>query len=90
MLQVKYWITHNEPYETCWSAYGKGEDAPGLTDHPDTYPYTCAHTIILSHAKVWHTYNDNFRAQQKGRLFTRLNVDGGKSLYHVLWIGRWR
>ena len=66
--KVKWWITHNEPYETCWSAYGLGEDAPGFKDHPGTYPYLCAHNIIRSHAAVWHMYDKEFRATQNGEL----------------------
>lgn len=65
--QVKHWITHNEPYETCWSAYGLGEDAPGFKDNPGTYPYRCAHNLIKSHAAVWHMYDKEFRPTQKGK-----------------------
>ena len=69
LLQVKYWLTHNEPFETCWSAYGLGEDAPGYKDHPGTYPYICTHNIIKSHAAVWHLYDTQFRSSQTGTCF---------------------
>ena len=65
---MKYWITHNEPHETCWAGYGSGYGAPGRTSAPGSEPYMCAHNIIKSHAAVWHAYNDKFRKTQKGEL----------------------
>ena len=65
-LKVKWWITHNEPHETCEQGYGWGTFAPGYNKHPGTETYLCAHNIIKSHAAAWHLYNKKYREQQQG------------------------
>ncbi|XP_067935078.1 cytosolic beta-glucosidase-like [Watersipora subatra] len=79
--KVKLWLTHNEPFETCWSAYGLGEDAPGYSDHPGTYPYQCAHNLIKSHATVWHLYNIRYRPSHHGKVGITLNVEWKEPKY---------
>lgn len=61
---VKYWITFNEPKQTCHEGYGIAEKAP-LIKSPQA-EYLCTHHVLLSHSKVWHLYNDNFRKTQNG------------------------
>lgn len=70
--QVPLWITFNEPFVVCWLGYGIGNHAPGKNDAPGVDPYKCAHNIIKSHAKAWHTYNDTYRAAQMGGCVTQL------------------
>ncbi|XP_060532760.1 myrosinase 1-like [Cylas formicarius] len=65
--QVKYWVTVNEPKSTCMWGYGTGIQAPGLTLIGDGV-YTCAHNILLAHAKAWHVYDTEFRSQQGGKV----------------------
>lgn len=64
--RVKYWITFNEPYNTCHQGYGNVMKAPALnmTGFAD---YLCTHTVLKAHAKVYHLYNDTYKATQKGR-----------------------
>lgn len=65
-MQVKHWITFNEPWVICWMGYGSAEYAPGIKD-PAVTPYRCGHNIIRSHAKAFDTYNMRYRSLQKGK-----------------------
>ncbi|XP_060532762.1 myrosinase 1-like [Cylas formicarius] len=64
---VKYWMTINEPTSTCGMGYSMGLYAPGYT-LIDGGMYQCAYVTLLAHAKAWHVYNDEFRAQQGGKV----------------------
>ena len=64
-VQVKYWITFNEPFVISWAGYGAGNFAPGIKE-PATLPYRVTHNIIKSHTEVWHLYNDKYKQRQKG------------------------
>ena len=68
ILQIKYWITHNEPWVIAFLGYGVGTKAPGKRDKPGYDPYTVGHNLIRSHAEAWHVYDDEFRALQKGEM----------------------
>ena len=68
VLQVKLWLTFNEPWVVCWVGYGVGAHAPGKKDQPGEDPYKCAHNVIKSHAKAWHTYDRKYRSAQNGNL----------------------
>ncbi|XP_013010007.1 beta-klotho [Cavia porcellus] len=65
--RVKYWITIHNPYLVAWHGYGTGIHAPGERGDIATV-YTVGHNLIKAHAKVWHTYNRNFRPAQRGWL----------------------
>ncbi len=65
LLQVKHWLTFNEPFVFVWLGYGEGTNAPGIRQ-PDTYPYLTAHNVIKAHAAAWHAYNNDFRHIQNG------------------------
>ncbi|XP_056648737.1 myrosinase 1-like [Diorhabda sublineata] len=59
---VKYWFTFNEPYEVCiWDGAEKA--------------YNCAANLLKAHAKIWHMYNEEFRATQQGKLSMVLNLN---------------
>ncbi|XP_006820734.1 cytosolic beta-glucosidase-like [Saccoglossus kowalevskii] len=64
---VKRWITFNEPSIFAKAGHEHGVHAPGLK-HQGTTVYRVAHTIIKAHAKVWHTYDNKYRASQKGQV----------------------
>ncbi|XP_062537023.1 myrosinase 1-like [Armigeres subalbatus] len=65
--RVRYWITHNEPYDFCVEGYGYGTDGP-MVHAPGVGEYLCAHHVLLSHAAVYHLYDDNYRQDQHGKI----------------------
>ncbi|XP_033115908.1 lactase-like protein [Anneissia japonica] len=72
--RVKFWITFNEPWIVSLLGYGAGTWPPGITE-PGTTVYIVTHNIIKSHAKAWHTYDDNYRESQDGLIGITLNSD---------------
>lgn len=75
---VKYWLTFNEPKQTCLGGYADGSKAPAL-QNPGTAEYQCTHNVLKSHAKAWHIYDTEFRATQNGKagesIFKRFHED---------------
>ncbi|XP_069695501.1 myrosinase 1-like isoform X2 [Periplaneta americana] len=69
--RVKWWITFNEPPFVSGYATAKGH-AP-CVNQPGIGDYLAAHTILLSHAKVYHLYDRIFRAKQQGKVGITLN-----------------
>lgn len=63
--RVKMWSTFNEPYSICNYGYGATTLAPSLASR-GLAEYQCAHNLLKAHAKVYHMYNDTFRATQRG------------------------
>lgn len=61
---VKYWITFNEPKQTCHDGYGDG-GAPPLIRNAAA-EYMCSHHVLLAHAEAYHLYDSTFREKQKG------------------------
>ncbi|XP_070575696.1 cytosolic beta-glucosidase-like [Ptychodera flava] len=74
--KVKLWITFNEPYVFTKVGYETGIHAPGLK-HQGTTVYRAAHNVLKAHAKAWHTYNERYRATQKGKCGITLNCSWG-------------
>lgn len=66
MLQVKYWITINEPWVAAFISYGTKRHPPALNS-PAELPYQAAHNILKAHAKVWHLYDKTYRPTQNGK-----------------------
>lgn len=62
---VKYWVTFNEPKQPCYYGYGVGFLAPGHSRR-GLGEYICSHNMLKAHAKAYHIYDKEFRAQQKG------------------------
>ncbi|XP_047003944.1 myrosinase 1-like [Schistocerca americana] len=72
--RVKWWITFNEPtiFAGGYTTSGgtpPSQNAPGIGD------YLTYYTVINAHARVWHLYNDTYRATQQGRVGIVLNSE---------------
>ncbi|XP_053479026.1 lactase-like b [Ictalurus furcatus] len=75
--RVKHWITFNNPWSVAVEGYETGEHAPGLK-LKGTGAYRAAHHIIKAHAKVWHTYDSQWRHNQNGLVGISLSGDWGE------------
>ncbi|XP_057658662.1 myrosinase 1-like [Diorhabda carinulata] len=64
---VKYWITFNEPRQTCMGGYGYGYYPPAIHSE-GLLEYVCAHNLLRAHARAWHVYNNEFRSTQGGKI----------------------
>jgi len=72
--RVKTWITFNEPREITLGGYEIGYKAPGLT-LSGTGTYNTTLTVLVSHAKAYHLYQNKYKESQKGRVGISLNCD---------------
>ncbi|KFP97123.1 Lactase-phlorizin hydrolase, partial [Haliaeetus albicilla] len=72
--RVKFWITFNEPQVIAWFGYGAGTFPPNVND-PGSAPYRVAHILLKAHARVYHTYDDKYRASQGGVIALCPNID---------------
>lgn len=59
--RVKYWCTVNEPKEICL-VY---DVLYNHTGYPD---YLCAKNVLMSHAKVYHMYDEEYRPKYNGTI----------------------
>ncbi|XP_069481115.1 lactase-like protein isoform X1 [Ambystoma mexicanum] len=75
--RVKHWITFSNPWSVAVEGYETGEHAPGYRLR-GTGAYKAAHHIIKAHAKVWHTYNKQWRSKQRGMVGISLTSDWGE------------
>lgn len=69
---VKYWFTINEALTFCVTGYDEKDTSFNMIGAPAANSsgigeYLCAHNILKAHAKVWHIYDKEFRAKQKGK-----------------------
>ncbi|XP_063993310.1 myrosinase 1-like [Diachasmimorpha longicaudata] len=64
---VKFWTTVNEPNNYCEQSYAGSKQAPGM-DLPFFANYLCLHNLLKAHARVYQVYNEEFRAEQKGKI----------------------
>lgn len=69
--QIKFWITHNEPWCVSILGYTTGEQAPGYRKDPGYAPYIVAHNLLLSHGKVVKYYRQNY----DGKIGLTLNTN---------------
>ncbi|XP_049791638.1 myrosinase 1-like [Schistocerca nitens] len=72
--RVKFWITFNEPPAIVSGYANQGgaapsQPAPGIGD------YLAAHTLIKAHARVYHMYQEQYKATQQGYVGITLNSD---------------
>ncbi|XP_049837166.1 myrosinase 1-like [Schistocerca gregaria] len=62
--RVKWWITFNEPVIIVWGyaipGMPPGLPATGVGD------YLATRTLVKAHARVWHLYDEQYRATQNG------------------------
>ncbi|XP_018573477.2 lactase-phlorizin hydrolase [Anoplophora glabripennis] len=64
---VKYWLTFNEPKQTCLYGYSLGIFPPAIAS-PGIGEYICTHHVLKAHARTWHIYDQEFRATQNGQV----------------------
>ncbi|XP_047004630.1 myrosinase 1-like [Schistocerca americana] len=63
--RVKWWITFNEPAAFCYGYANMYSHAPSMPN-PGIGDYLTAHTVLKSHARVYHLYQDQYKATQQG------------------------
>ena len=68
-MQVKWWITINDPHSISYGYSEPHSFAPGVNGTAVGY-YLAAHTLIKSHARVYRLYEKEFRNSQRGKLRT--------------------
>lgn len=71
--RVKFWMTFNEPLYVSQLGYGSGAFPPNVQD-PGWAPYRVSHALIKAHARVYHTYDEKYRQEQKGVISLNLNT----------------
>lgn len=64
--RVKYWVTFNEPMQTCLEGYGGTYRAPALNRH-GIAEYLCTHNLLKSHASVYHLFDKTYRHLLDGK-----------------------
>ncbi|XP_050670747.1 myrosinase 1-like [Leptidea sinapis] len=65
--KVKYWVTFNEPMQTCIEGYGGTYRAPALNRH-GIAEYLCTHNLLKAHASVYHLFNRQYRPLYGGKI----------------------
>lgn len=65
--KVKYWVTFNEPMQTCLEGYGGTYRAPLLNRH-GIAEYLCAHNVLKAHANVYHLFDKQYRSNNGGNI----------------------
>lgn len=71
--RVKFWMTFNEPWCSAVLGYSSGIFPPNVQD-PGSLSYKVSHVIIKAHARVYHTYDEKYRQEQKGVISLSLNT----------------
>ena len=65
--RVKYWFTIHEPQIFAILGYGGKSLAPAH-DEPICAPYLAMHHLLQAHAEAYHTYADEFKGRQAGKV----------------------
>lgn len=65
--KVKYWVTFNEPMQTCLEGYGGTYRAPALNRHGYA-EYLCTHNLLKAHANVYHLFDKQYRPMFGGNI----------------------
>nr|BAF94233.1 Lct [Rattus norvegicus] len=71
--RVKFWMTFNEPWCHVVLGYSSGIFPPSVQE-PGWLPYKVSHIVIKAHARVYHTYDEKYRSEQKGVISLSLNT----------------
>lgn len=69
---VKYWLTFNEPYQSCHDGYGYQSAAPGLYSPGDGI-YQCSYVLLKAHARAYKVYDEEFRSKYNGQVAMVIN-----------------
>ncbi|XP_025830276.1 myrosinase 1-like [Agrilus planipennis] len=72
--RVQYWLTFNEPFQTCVFAYGDLMLAPalGISGIAD---YLCGHNLLKAHAAVYRLYNTTYKPKYKGKIGISISAE---------------
>ncbi|XP_018320185.1 myrosinase 1-like [Agrilus planipennis] len=72
--RVKYWLTFNEPFQTCMFSYGDTRLAPalGMSGIAD---YLCGHNLLKAHAAAYHLYNTTYRSKYEGKIAISISAE---------------
>lgn len=65
--KVPYWVTFNEPMQTCLEGYGGTYRAPALNRH-GIAEYLCTHNLLKAHANVYHLFDKQYRPMYGGKM----------------------
>lgn len=65
---VKWWVTFNEPKQTCAGGYDSGGISPQDRLQSGIGGYICAHNLLRAHAKTYRLYDEKYRATQNGKV----------------------
>ncbi|XP_060524406.1 myrosinase 1-like [Cylas formicarius] len=71
---ITYWVTHNEPQQTCEKGYGIGGVPPNIASS-GLQSYTCAHHLLLSHGETYQLYRQKYYDRQKGKISMVIDTD---------------
>ncbi|XP_012267796.2 myrosinase 1-like [Athalia rosae] len=63
---VDIFVTINEPEMLCFDEPVNSSEATARGLANDVASYLCVHNALKAHAKVWHMYDENYRATQGG------------------------
>eukprot|EP00079_Xenopus_tropicalis_P017525 XP_004917683.1 PREDICTED: lactase-phlorizin hydrolase-like [Xenopus tropicalis] len=80
--RVKFWMTFNQPHSIVTAGYGLGVFPPEVKDDPGSAPYRVAHNLLKVHARVYHTYDQQYRASQGGVISLSLNTEWAEPKDH--------
>ncbi|CAO2636691.1 Lactase/phlorizin hydrolase, partial [Lemmus lemmus] len=72
--RVKFWMTFNEPLYMVLFGYSSGVFPPNVQD-PGWAPYRVSHILLKAHARVYHTYDEKYRQEQRGVISLNLNTN---------------
>nr|BAB91145.1 beta-glucosidase [Neotermes koshunensis] len=72
--RVKLWLTFNEPL-TFMDGYASEIGMAPSINTPGIGDYLAAHTVIHAHARIYHLYDQEFRAEQGGKVGISLNIN---------------
>lgn len=65
LVQVKYWVTVNEPSVLCQYGYGSDTMIPAL-NLSGKADYICGHNLLLAHAGIYEVYQKKYYDKQNG------------------------
>jgi lactase-phlorizin hydrolase len=65
-LQIKLWITFNEPSVFTGGYESNTAHAPSI-EAPGFGKYLASHTVLKAHARAYHLYDEKYREKQKGK-----------------------